>query len=111
MKWPCGDIRQIYDAQIQPDITDVFVKTDAPKEQIDKLDAAFRGLGDADEDMVAFIYDTVVGGIDGSSGRRSRRSTRTISTPPNRPGSSSRSALEDSPSTWSVLEEGSPTSS
>lgn len=64
MKWPCGDIRQIYDTRIRPDITDSFVQTDAPREQIDRLDAAFAGLGDADADMVAFIYDTVVGGID-----------------------------------------------
>lgn len=65
MKWPCGDIRQIYDSQIRPNITDFFVQTEAPKDQLDRLDAAFAGLGDADEDMVAFIYDTVVGGIDG----------------------------------------------
>jgi hypothetical protein len=64
MKWPCGDIRQIYDTQIRPNITDFFVQTDASKAQLDRLDAAFIGLGDADEDMVAFIYDTVVGGID-----------------------------------------------
>lgn len=64
MKWPCGDIRQIYDTQIRPGITDVFVQAEAPQDQVDRLDAAFRGLGDADEDMVAFIYETVVGGID-----------------------------------------------
>ena len=61
MKWPCGEIRFIYDTHIRPDLTDMFVQTElAP----DDLDAAFRGLGDADDDMVAFIYDTVVGGID-----------------------------------------------
>lgn len=65
MKWPCGDIRQIYDTQIRPRINDVFVQTEAPQAQHDRLDSAFTGLGGADEDMVAFIYETVVGGVDG----------------------------------------------
>jgi hypothetical protein len=61
MKWPCGEIRYIYDTQIRPGIADMFVQTEVTPEQ---LDAAFTGLGDADDDMVAFIYETVVGGID-----------------------------------------------
>lgn len=61
MKWPCGDIRHLYDTEIRPDMTDMFVQAEKIPEE---LDDAFAGLGDADEDMVAFIYDTVVGGID-----------------------------------------------
>lgn len=61
MKWPCGEIRYIYDTQIRPDLADVFVQTELTPTE---LDAAFRALGDADDDMVAFIYDTMVGGID-----------------------------------------------
>lgn len=61
MKWPCGEIRYIYDTQIRPGMTDMFVQTEVTPEE---LDAAFTGLGDADDDMVAFIYETVVGGID-----------------------------------------------
>lgn len=62
MKWPCGEIRHIYDDHIRPDMTDMFVQSEVPPE---RLDAAFKGLGYADDDMVAFIYETVVGGIDG----------------------------------------------
>lgn len=61
MKWPCGDIRHIYDTEIRPDMADMFVQVEATPEE---LDAAFAGLSDADEDMVAFIYDAVVGGIE-----------------------------------------------
>jgi hypothetical protein len=62
MKWPCHEIRTIYENDIQPSMSEMFVQTEAIPEE---LDAAFQGLGNADDDMVAFIYETVVGGIDG----------------------------------------------
>jgi hypothetical protein len=61
MKWPCHEIRTIYENEIQPSMSEMFVQTETIPEE---LDAAFQGLGEADDDMVAFIYETVVGGID-----------------------------------------------
>ena len=61
MKWPCGDIRRIYKQHIRPSMSDLLVQTESVSVRLDK---AFSELGTADDDMVAFIYDTVVGGID-----------------------------------------------
>lgn len=61
MKWPCGDIRYIYDVRIADKIAGMFPQDERAGEEARQ---AFYGLGSADEDMVAFIYDTVVGSID-----------------------------------------------
>lgn len=61
MKFNCGDIMSIYDSTIQPRIDDMYPDDIDSKR---RARSAFEALGTSDIDMVAFIYDTVIGGID-----------------------------------------------
>jgi hypothetical protein len=61
MKFHCGEIRILYDAEIADKLGALFPgEPTAMRETAD----AFRALGNADDDMVALIYNTVVAGID-----------------------------------------------
>jgi hypothetical protein len=61
MKYSCGDIFFIYQQNIAAKIPDMF-----PDDQnaAEEARMAFMEMGNADEDMVAFIYETVIGSID-----------------------------------------------
>ncbi len=61
MKFRCGDIGIIYSRNIASRITEMF-----PQDRQAGMEAerAFIDLGNADDDMVAFIYKTVVVAID-----------------------------------------------
>jgi hypothetical protein len=61
MKFSCGDIGIIYQRNIAIRIAEMF-----PQDRQAGMDAheAFLALSNADDDMVAFIYDTVVGALD-----------------------------------------------
>jgi hypothetical protein len=61
MKFPCGEIFDIYERRVAASIDQVF-----PNDQLAQQDAksAFDELGNADNDMVAFIYEGVIGDID-----------------------------------------------
>jgi hypothetical protein len=61
MKFDCGEILSIYDNNVAPRIDDMFPHD---SEATSRARLAFETLGTADADMVAFIYDTVIGGID-----------------------------------------------
>jgi hypothetical protein len=61
MKFSCGDISTIYRRNIENKLGDMFPQDEGAREEARR---AFINLADADVDMVAFIYDTVVGGID-----------------------------------------------
>jgi hypothetical protein len=61
MKFSCGDISIIYQQNIEGKILDMFPQDARAAEEARRV---FLDLGNADQDMVAFIYDTVVGGID-----------------------------------------------
>jgi hypothetical protein len=58
MKFNCGDIWIIYQRSIADKVAAMF------PQQVERVREVFLELGDADLDMVAFIYETVVGGID-----------------------------------------------
>jgi hypothetical protein len=61
MKFSCGDIGIIYHRNIATKIAEMF-----PQDRQAGVEAeqAFIALSTADDDMVVFIYDTVVGDID-----------------------------------------------
>lgn len=61
MKFNCGEVRWIYDNKIAPRIGDLYPHDSRLGDQ---ARLTFEALGNADDDMVAFIYDTVIGGID-----------------------------------------------
>jgi hypothetical protein len=61
MKFSCGDIYFIYQRNIAGKIVDIFPQDRQAGEEAER---AFTALGHSDVDMVAFIWDTVVTGID-----------------------------------------------
>lgn len=61
MKFSCGDISIIYQRNIAGKIVEMFPQDEQAVEEARRV---FIDLGNADQDMVAFIYDTVVGHID-----------------------------------------------
>jgi hypothetical protein len=61
MKFSCGDIWIIYDRNIAAKLPQMFPDD---REAAETARTALLDLTDADNDMVAFIYDTVVAGID-----------------------------------------------
>jgi hypothetical protein len=61
MKFNCGDIYSIYDINIADKIEKMFPDD---HQAVEEARQAFEDLGAADGLMVAFIWDTVVGGID-----------------------------------------------
>lgn len=62
MKFPCGEIRQIYEQNIEGRIDEFFGGDTAAAQ--DARDS-FTELGDLDDDMVAFIHEEVIRMIDG----------------------------------------------
>jgi hypothetical protein len=62
MKFSCGDIYFIYQRNIADKIAGIFPHD---REAVEETKRAFTALGDSDADMVAFIWGTVVTGIDG----------------------------------------------
>lgn len=69
MKFNCGDIRVIYDRNIDAKLPEMFPQD---RQAADAARAAFLELGHADNDMVAFIFDTIVSGIDGFVARTTK---------------------------------------
>jgi hypothetical protein len=61
MKWSCHDIGIIYRRNIETKIPEMFPKDHQAAEEAQR---AFNYIINADDDMVAFIYETVVGEID-----------------------------------------------
>jgi hypothetical protein len=61
LKFSCGDVWLIYPRNIEGTIDSVYAEDETTRR---KAAAAFVELGSADGMMVAFIYDTVVAGID-----------------------------------------------
>jgi hypothetical protein len=61
MKFSCGDIYFIYQRNIADKITEMFP---SDLDAVEEAKRAFAALGDSDADMVAFIWGTVVTGID-----------------------------------------------
>jgi hypothetical protein len=61
MKFSCGDISIIYHRNIAGKLAEMFPHDQKTVEEVRRV---FIDLGNADQDMVAFIYDTVVGDID-----------------------------------------------
>lgn len=61
MKFRCGDIWTIYHRNIDSKLPELFPNDDAAA---DAVRHALGELSNADDDLVAFIYDTVIGGID-----------------------------------------------
>jgi hypothetical protein len=61
MKFSCGDIYFIYQRNIADKIAGIFPQD---RETGEEAKRAFTALGDSDADMVAFIWGTVVTGID-----------------------------------------------
>jgi hypothetical protein len=62
MKFHCGEISIIYWNDIYPRLAEML---SGDTRAIGEVDRVFTYLGSADADMVAFIYETVVRGIDG----------------------------------------------
>lgn len=61
MKFSCGDLSTIYSRNIEGKLDDMFPQDESTREE---ARWAFFDLGNADVDMVAFIYDTVISSID-----------------------------------------------
>jgi hypothetical protein len=61
MKFSCGDISIIYQQNIASKIAEMFPQDEHVAEEARRV---FIDLGNADQNMVAFIYDTVIGRID-----------------------------------------------
>ena len=61
MKFNCGDIGLLYQRNIAKEMDTMFPQDPQAASEAER---AFNGLSNADDDMVAFIYDTVVGEID-----------------------------------------------
>jgi hypothetical protein len=61
MKFSCGDIYTIFHRRMATALTAMYPDEG---EVADEIRHVFTDLSNADRDMVAFIYDTVVGGID-----------------------------------------------
>lgn len=61
MKFRCGDIWTIYHRSINSKLPELFPNDNAGA---DAVRHAFDELSNADDNLVAFIYDTVIGGID-----------------------------------------------
>ena len=62
MKFNCGDSGMIYYRNIDAKVPQMYAED---RKAADAARVAFADLSNADNDMVAFIYDTVVSGIDG----------------------------------------------
>ncbi|MFI7642294.1 hypothetical protein [Nonomuraea sp. NPDC049400] len=62
MKWNCGDIWLIYQRHIAGNIDAMFQED---RQSAEEAKHAFDDLSNADEGMVTFIYNTVVGNIEG----------------------------------------------
>lgn len=62
MKFNCGDIKHIYIYRLKDQLDGLVLPDSVAADQIAH---AFEDLGDADGPMIAFIYDSVVGAVDG----------------------------------------------
>lgn len=65
LKFSCGDISWIYDQNIASKMGGLF----SNQAKLDEASGIFATLSNADDDMVAFVYNYVIGKLDDTVGR------------------------------------------